>query len=74
VVCVKVSDTGIGISEENLSRVFDPFFTTKEIGTATGLGLSICHGIINQHNGSIEISSAAGKGTTVIIKLPIVDS
>ncbi len=70
-VKIEISDTGIGISEENLPRVFDPFFTTKEIGRGTGLGLSICHGIINQHNGTIDISSTAGKGTTVIIKLQV---
>lgn len=73
-VKVEISDTGDGISEENLPRVFDPFFTTKEIGRGTGLGLSICHGIINQHNGSIEISSAIGKGTTVTVKLPVMEN
>jgi len=68
---VRVADTGSGISEENQSRVFDPFFTTKEIGSGTGLGLSICYGIIKQHHGRIDISSAAGRGTIVIVKIPI---
>ena len=67
---VRVTDTGPGIAGENLSRVFDPFFTTKEIGSGTGLGLSICYGIIKQHRGHIELSSAAGKGTTTTIKIP----
>lgn len=70
---VEISDTGVGISEENLSKVFDPFFTTKDVGAGTGLGLSICYGIINQHNGTIEITSTVGKGTTVTVKLPVMD-
>jgi len=71
---VKISDTGTGIPEELISKVFDPFFTTKEIGVGTGLGLAICYGIINQHKGSMEISSALGKGTEVCIKLPVNES
>lgn len=70
-VRVRISDTGMGIAAENLSRVFDPFFTTKEIGEGTGLGLSICYGIIKQHHGTISISSKAGKGTTLSIRLPV---
>lgn len=73
-VKVEITDTGVGIPEEYLSRVFDPFFTTKEVGAGTGLGLSICHGIIKQHNGSVEISSTIGKGTTVTIKLPLMEN
>ncbi|MBI5682623.1 MAG: hypothetical protein HZC45_05605 [Deltaproteobacteria bacterium] len=73
--CVKadISDTGIGISKEYISKAFDPFFTTKDIGAGTGLGLSICYGIINQHNGTIEITNNAGKGTTVTIGLPVMN-
>jgi signal transduction histidine kinase len=67
---VRVADTGMGITRENLSRVFDPFFTTKEIGSGTGLGLSICYGIIAQHHGQIELSSIVGKGTTATIRIP----
>ncbi len=69
----RISDTGVGIPEMHLSRVFDPFFTTKDPGTGTGLGLSLCYGIIKQHDGTIEISSTPGKGTTVTIKIPIKD-
>ncbi len=67
-----VSDTGAGIEPEILSRVFDPFFTTKEVGAGTGLGMYISYGIIKQHHGTIEITSQAGKGTTVTVKLPVV--
>jgi len=63
-----VTDTGKGISEEVLPRVFDPFFTTKEGGT--GLGLSLSYGIIQDHGGTIEVNSEAGRGSTFIITLP----
>ncbi|MEK6742396.1 MAG: ATP-binding protein [Nitrospirota bacterium] len=69
-VQVRVDDSGSGIPEELLSRVFDPFFTTKDVGAGTGLGLAICYGIVKQHHGTIELRSTAGKGTTVIIRLP----
>ncbi len=69
-VKVQIADSGIGIPEKKISRVFDPFFTTKELGRGTGLGLTICYGIIQQHHGSIQIESTAGKGTTVTIKIP----
>jgi two-component system NtrC family sensor kinase len=63
-------DTGYGISKEDVKRIFDPFFTTK--GTkGTGLGLAVSYGIIQQHRGEIEIESEKGKGTTVIIRLPV---
>lgn len=65
-----ITDTGPGVSEEDVSRVFDPFFTTKEIGSGTGLGLSICYGIIKQHHGTIELTSTIGNGTAVTIKIP----
>ncbi len=64
---VTVTDTGEGISEENLDRLFDPFFTTKKSGT--GLGLSICYNIAKSHGGDIEVKSRAGRGTTVVISL-----
>ncbi len=65
---VSISDTGPGISQENLSRIFDPFFTTKERGT--GLGLSVVYGIVQRHGGTVEASSEEGKGATFTIRLP----
>jgi two-component system, NtrC family, sensor kinase len=67
-VVVRVADTGHGIAPEHLDRIFDPFFTTKKAGT--GLGLSICYGIIERHGGQMEVESAAGVGTTMIIRIP----
>jgi nitrogen-specific signal transduction histidine kinase len=66
---IKVSDTGGGIPEQAVGRVFDPFFTSKESGT--GLGLAITHGIIEQHDGSIDVESKEGEGTTFRIHLPV---
>ena len=68
---IEVADSGIGISSEDIDRVFDPFFTTKEIGEGTGLGLSVCYGIIERHHGSVAIDSTPGTGTTVTVRLPI---
>lgn len=68
---ITFSDTGSGISEENLEKIFDPFFTTKETGHGVGLGLAISYGIIKEHGGTISVESEVGKGTTFIIRLPI---
>ncbi len=65
------SDSGAGIREENLNKIFDPFFTTKEMTKGTGLGLAVSYGIIKKHGGDIEVTSAVGKGTTFIVRLPI---
>ncbi|MBI4651467.1 hypothetical protein HY745_09345 [Candidatus Desantisbacteria bacterium] len=69
-VSIEISDTGCGIKEENRSKIFEPFFTTKEALGGTGLGLSVCYQIIEEHKGSIEFKSEVGKGTTFIITLP----
>jgi signal transduction histidine kinase len=69
-VCVCISDSGTGISEEDKRRIFDPFFTTKDPPN-TGLGMSLAFGIVNSHNGSIEVKSWPGKGTTFMISLPL---
>jgi PAS domain S-box-containing protein len=75
---IRFSDTGCGMSRETMNKIFDPFFSTKgawakdNLGiTGTGLGLSVTHAIIKQHNGTISVESEEGKGTTFIIKLPI---
>jgi len=70
-VFIQIADTGKGIPEENLKRVFDPFFTTKPVGKGTGLGLSLSYGIMQKHNGRIEVQSEVGKGTTFTLWLPI---
>jgi two-component system NtrC family sensor kinase len=68
---ISISDTGCGISKENLEKVFDPFFTTKEVGKGTGLGLAVTYGIVDGHNGSIDVESEVGKGTMFVIRLPL---
>ena len=65
-----ISDTGCGISEENLEKIFDPFFTTKPVGKGTGLGLNVSYNIIKKHNGTINVSSSLGMGTVFTIQLP----
>ncbi len=67
-VAIEVADTGIGIPKENLEKIFNPFFTTKQDGL--GLGLSICHRLVTQNNGSMFVASEAGKGATFTVLLP----
>lgn len=71
---IAISDTGKGISQDDLARVFDPGFTTKGVGIGTGLGLSICYQIIQDHEGSIRAESEIGKGTTFAMRLPVISS
>jgi signal transduction histidine kinase len=69
-VAIHVIDQGVGIPPENLGRIFDAFFTTKREVSGVGLGLYVSYGIIQQHKGSIEVSSVVGSGTTFTVQLP----
>jgi PAS domain S-box-containing protein len=69
-VWVEVEDNGKGIAPENLKRIFEPFFTTKPVGKGTGLGLSLSYGIVNKHNGHIEVKSELGRGSCFKVILP----
>ena len=70
-VHIEISDTGIGIQEENISKIFDAFFTTKDSVEDAGLGLSVCYGFIKDHGGDIKVESQRGSGTTFTIILPL---
>jgi len=70
-ISVSVTDSGKGISPENLKKIFDPFFTTKPVGEGSGLGLSISHGIVEKHRGTIAVGNISGEGTTFTITLPV---
>jgi signal transduction histidine kinase len=68
---VSIKDSGKGMESQIKDKIFDPFFTTKDIGQGTGLGLSITYGIIEEHNGEVNVNSKLGKGTEFIIKFPV---
>ena len=69
---LEVSDTGGGISQENMSKIFDPFFSTKELGKGTGLGLSMAYGIMEENHGRIFVKETSPQGTTFALELPAV--
>jgi len=70
---ITIRDTGSGIDSDILHQIFDPYFTTKEMGDGSGMGLSIVHGIVKNHNGAVWVDSKPGKGTTVNLLFPVVD-
>jgi two-component system NtrC family sensor kinase len=70
-VWMEVADTGAGISPDTLKRIFEPFFTTKPVGKGTGLGLSLSYGIVQKHQGRIDVESVLGQGTTFRVTLPV---
>jgi two-component system NtrC family sensor kinase len=70
-VRVTVADNGHGIPAGRISRIFEPFYTTKEPGRGTGLGLSVCHRIVKQHGGHMQVDSQVGKGTEFTVVLPL---
>jgi signal transduction histidine kinase len=69
-VAVEFQDSGCGIPASHLQKIFDPFFTTKPLGRGTGLGLSVCYGIVSEHGGKMEVDSTEGVGSTFRVLLP----
>jgi len=68
---IEVQDTGVGMTEDVVKEIFSPFFTTKDVGEGTGLGLSVVHGIVSAHGGTIDVESEVGKGAKLIVRLPL---
>lgn len=73
-IVVEITDNGVGIAQEDIPHIFEPFYSTKEKASGIGLGLAIVHGIVQNHNGKIDIDSELGKGTTVSIQWPLAKS
>ena len=72
-IVIKITDNGCGMDETQQKRIFDPFYTTQDVGSGTGLGLSVSMDIIRSHDGRIEVESQPGQGSTFIISLPLKD-
>ena len=73
-LCLKVCDTGHGMSSAVIDRIFDPFFTTKARDEGTGMGLAVVHGIVNSYQGTLTVESEVGKGSTFKIYLPVIET
>ncbi|MDX8406541.1 MAG: ATP-binding protein, partial [Mariprofundus sp.] len=73
-VCLSVKDNGSGIAKDHLNHLFEPFFTTKEAGKGTGLGLAMCYGALQSHQGVINVKSKMGVGSTFYIYLPLIEN
>ncbi len=72
-LCIRVSDNGVGMAPPTLARIFEPFFTTKPVGSGTGLGLAVVHGILREHNAALRVKSTLGQGTVFSVWLPAMD-
>jgi len=70
-ILIEVADNGSGLKDEDLARVFDPFFTTSEVGQGTGLGLSVCYGIVSEHGGTITARNSTDSGAVFTVELPV---
>ena len=68
---IRFADDGCGMDEQTCNQIFEPFFTTKVVGQGTGLGMAVVFGIIEEHQGEIEVESTLGEGTMIRIKLPL---
>ncbi|MCF8038927.1 MAG: PAS domain S-box protein, partial [Desulfohalobiaceae bacterium] len=66
-----VADSGQGMTQEEMQKIFDPFYTTSPVGQGTGLGLAVSYSIVQQHSGSIEVNSVLGRGSTLVVSLPL---
>ncbi len=73
-IVLTVSDTGHGIESDIVGRIFDPYFTTKNVGEGTGMGLSVVHGLVTNHGGTIHVYSEPGKGTTFKVLFPLIEN